>query len=77
MRPELQAMLSGGLTFGVPLVLALRELAQLRRGSGGGWRPERPPEDIKPRPLPPSLLSAFEPQPKLHEPAVTRTLEPV
>jgi len=53
MRPELQVFLSGCLTFGVPLVLAVRELMLLRRG--GSWRPDPAPEP-QPRPLPPCLL---------------------
>ncbi len=33
MRPEIQVLLSGALTFGVPLILAVRELLVLDRGS--------------------------------------------
>ena len=53
MRPELQVFLSGCLTFGIPLVLAFRELRLLRRG--GSWRPD-PAPDPQPKPLPPCLL---------------------
>ncbi len=56
MSPETQVMLSGSLTFGVPLVLALRELVVLRRRGNGGWRRERTPEPTTPKPLPPCLL---------------------
>jgi hypothetical protein len=41
-----QILLSGALTFGVPLVLAIRDLMALRRGRGGDtWppQPETPP----------------------------------
>jgi hypothetical protein len=37
MSPELVVVLSGTLTFGVPLVVAVREVIVTRRG--GGWRP--------------------------------------
>jgi hypothetical protein len=54
MQPSLQAALSCSLTFGVPLGLALLELRNLRRG--GGWRPDRIPDEHVPRPLPPSFF---------------------
>jgi hypothetical protein len=50
MSPGIQIILSGTLTFGVPLGLAVRDLIALRRPSGGDWRPE-PPE---PMPVPPT-----------------------
>ena len=49
MTPGTQIILSGTLTFGVPLALAVRDLIALRRPSGGSWRPE-PPEPIAPPP---------------------------
>lgn len=50
MSPGTQIILSGTLTFGVPLALAVRDLIVLRRSSGGGgWRPE-PPEPVRPLP---------------------------
>jgi hypothetical protein len=64
MRADVQAILSCSLTFGVPLVLALRELKLLRRG--GGWSPDRIPDDETPRPLPPCL---FVPPRDFDEPA--------
>ena len=73
---KLQMLLSGSLTFGVPLILALRELAVLRRG-GGGWRSQPAPEGL-PKPLPPCLLAL---PPKPHKPigetSKSRVLEPV
>jgi hypothetical protein len=54
MSPTLQVVLSGTLTFGVPLVVAVRELVVTKRG--GGWRPERLPEPQPRKPLPPCLL---------------------
>ncbi len=54
MSPELQVILSGTLTFGVPLVVAVREVIVTKRG--GGWRPERLPEPRPVKPLPPCLL---------------------
>jgi hypothetical protein len=54
MSPDLQITLSFALTFGVPAVLAVRELLLLKRDDGPPdwiWRPEdmRPPD---PRPAP-------------------------
>jgi hypothetical protein len=50
MNPATQIMLSGALTFGVPLALAVRDLVTLRRNPpGGGWNPE-PPEPARPAP---------------------------
>ena len=49
MSPALQVILSGCLSFGIPLLIALYELRNLRRyrgGDRGGWRrpaPVRPP----------------------------------
>jgi len=59
MAPALQITLSFGLTFGVPALLALRELWMLRRDDGPPdwiWRPEdmRPP-DPRPAPAPVKL----------------------
>ena len=61
MSPAVQVILSGCLSFGIPLLIALYELRNLRRyrGGGGGWRwPARAP---RPRPtqggtLPPCLI---------------------
>jgi hypothetical protein len=68
MSPGVQIILSGTLTFGVPLALAIRDLWTLRRPSGGGgWRPEPPaPPAPKPtnntdpvrKPLPACLIEA-------------------
>ncbi|WP_043363193.1 hypothetical protein [Belnapia sp. F-4-1] len=61
MAPEVFVLLSGGLSFGVPLVLAIRELRNLRRGDGGGWRPSPTPPPPRPtggsgKPLPDCLI---------------------
>jgi hypothetical protein len=49
MTQAAQILLSGALTFGVPLVLAVRDLMALRRGrDGGSWPP--PPEAPPPGP---------------------------
>ena len=81
MNPGTQIILSGTLTFGVPLALAVRDLITLRRPQGGSWRPE-PPEPVAPRPsggggltrpaLPECLLIAARGQPQ-H--AASRNLE--
>jgi hypothetical protein len=52
MKPALVVILSGALTFGVPLVIALWEVIVLRRGSRGGWNPDGPQPPEPPRPLP-------------------------
>lgn len=53
MAPATQILVSGALTFGVPLVLALRELVVINRKKN-----RRPPDDQLPppplRPTPPS-----------------------
>lgn len=57
MQPEIQVLLSGALTFGVPLAFAIRELIELRRPPRGGGLP--PPEkapDPRPKPLPDCLI---------------------
>ena len=51
MSPAMQVALSGGLSFGIPLVLAVREVIAMRRrprGSGGGPGPQPTPP---PRPI--------------------------
>jgi hypothetical protein len=52
MQAATQVMLSGFLTFGVPLIWAVREVIVLRRPPSGSWPGDepRPPE---PQPLPP------------------------
>lgn len=49
MTQAAQILLSGALTFGVPLALAVRDLMNLRRDSGGGSWPT-PPEPTPPPP---------------------------
>ena len=49
MTQAAQILLSGALTFGVPIVLAVRDLMALRRGRGGGNWPS-PPEAPPPSP---------------------------
>lgn len=71
MAPEMHVLLSGALTFGVPLALAVRELMVLRRGGKpDDRRPRRPvapplapadgrprlPECLIPKPLPQGLV---------------------
>lgn len=59
-------LLSGGLTFGAPLVLAIRELLVLRPGGGQNWRDAAEPE---PPPVPGTTFNGPLPDcliPKLH-----------
>ena len=63
MEPSTQVILSGLLTFGVPLLLAWRELYIMRRPPGGSWDkdgpppPAPPPPDATPmKPLPECLI---------------------
>jgi hypothetical protein len=88
MTPAAQAVFSGFLTLGVPLIFAVRELMQLRRGNGdGGWRddvpepPPPPPTSSEPplRPLPDCLIpkpivstSLPHAQPALAQPALAQ-----
>ena len=72
MAPGTQVVLSGLLTFGVPLVLALRELRELRRRPRGGWEPPaHEPVPVPPRPLPDCLI----PKPLPHAIRRIRELE--
>ncbi len=78
MSPEWQVLLSGALTFGVPLLLAVHELIALRRRPRGGWRPDpvppAPPPPPRPsgeKPLPDCLIP--KPMPRQAKP---RELEP-
>jgi hypothetical protein len=56
----MQIILSGVLTFGVPLAFAVSELAGLRRGGGGPARRHVPPA---PAPVPPAPGLAPSPKP--------------
>ena len=64
MSPGVQVVLSGCLSFGIPLLIAAYELRSLRRyrGGGGGWRRPAPAPQPRPvqggsgRPLPPCLV---------------------
>jgi hypothetical protein len=79
MEPCVQIVLSGTLTFGVPLLYAVHELVAMRR-----WRddpgddPAREPPPTPPRtepgkPLPACLIPNLPPRPATAKPA--RTLE--
>ena len=62
MTPATQLLLSGALTFGTPLALAIRDLFWLHRGGGSGggdWRKD-PPKPVSP---PPSGGIALSPRP--------------
>ena len=66
MSPGVQILLSGALSFGVPLAIAARELIVLRRRGRGSWRPGDPPVEPPPSPLSwtpslPPLRPQFDP----------------
>jgi hypothetical protein len=72
MSPAIQVVLSGVLTFGIPLVLALREVSIIRKNGPppqGGTEPRRPvpprPRGGEPdlKPLPACLLPPYPPLP--------------
>ena len=69
MKPEIQVLLSGALTFGVPLAFAIRELLELRRRPQGGGGPA--PDPVVPPPKPKPLPDCLIPKPY----ARTRELE--
>lgn len=87
MEASTQVILSGLLTFGVPLAFAVRELIVVRRRPPGSWggdgpptptpvppRPDSTPERTGPaKPLPECLI----PKPFADAPVRTRVLEPV
>jgi hypothetical protein len=62
MAPGLQIVLSGALTFGVPLLFAVRELRALRRPWRGPDDRDRAPDPVPP-PDPPGDQPALKPLP--------------
>ncbi|HEX3346873.1 MAG TPA: hypothetical protein VHS58_02085 [Acetobacteraceae bacterium] len=71
-----QVLLSGTLTFGVPLLLAIRELLMLRRGRrGGGW-PSARRRDPRPGPMPPGGDPIQRPLPACLVPVLPPRSEP-
>ncbi len=87
MTPGVQALLSGALTFGVPLLFAARELIVLRRPDGGAGGLDRPrdPAPVPPppgnephsRPLPACLIAAAQVDAIAQPADRRRVLEPV
>jgi hypothetical protein len=81
MKPEVWILLSGALSFGVPLVLAVGELLSLRRGGDGGFGggSGRAPAPPPPPPLPPAgskrLPECLIPRPAPNPTARARVLE--
>jgi hypothetical protein len=80
MSPGVQIILSGMLTFGVPLTIAVTELTGLRRGGAGRGRRAAPVAPTPPPPLPglaPTrpLPACLIPQPRTSRPR-PRVLEP-
>lgn len=83
MSPDLQVFLSGAVSFGIPLLVAVHELRALRRpwprrdDKGPGQVPKLPlpmPDDGRAsRPLPECLVPKLAPARTVRE----RTLEPV
>ena len=52
MSPGTQIMMSGALTFGVPVAVGIYELLALRRRRPGSWDPGPDPEPAPPPPHP-------------------------
>lgn len=63
MGPEEFVLLSGTLTFGVPLALAARELWALRRDNGGGGGGLRERDRAPDKPLAPGPAGNLRPLP--------------
>jgi len=64
MTSETFVLLSGALTFGVPLYLAMRELKTLRHGGSDGRGPDRGgPEPVPPAPDKPVVVMEQKPLP--------------
>lgn len=83
MTPGTHVFLSGLLTFGVPLALAVYELIALRRPGDGPGRPDAPPDpepppgrEAHPRPLPACLIEAAWTDPAAAPARDERALEP-
>ena len=67
MEPSTQIILSGALTFGVPLLFACRELLAMRRWQGGppgGDGPPEPPPDVPPPDAAPPQARPMKPLPE-------------
>lgn len=62
MSPSTQVLLSGALTFGVPLLLAIRELVEARRWTDDRRGPDGSAEP-EPSPPPPGSAPAVKPLP--------------
>ena len=86
MSPALQVALSGTLTFGVPLALAIREMLKLRRGGRRGRGDDPGERDPFPLPtggapsvrkLPACLVPVTAADRVPRQPTRTRELEPV
>jgi hypothetical protein len=77
MRPDIQVLLSGALTFGLPLLLAVRELLVLNRDPTPPAADDDPDSEPSSPLLPPCpMLQARELKP-IEPVARARTLEPV
>jgi hypothetical protein len=66
MTPEMHVLLSGALTFGVPLAIAVRELMVLKRGGK--------PDDRRPRRPTPKPLAPSDGRPKLPDCLIPKPL---
>jgi hypothetical protein len=81
MEPEMHVVLSCALSFGVPLVIAIRELMVLRRdgraGGGLGRRDDPQPKPPTPKPRPQGQdLAARKPLPDCLVPKPIRRAAP-
>jgi len=74
MASSTQVILSGIVTFGVPLVLAFRELVIVRRPRRGSWDGDGPPSPTPVPPPPDTMPQGFTPMKPLPDCLIPKPL---